>query len=212
MHVYKERAAEIIMYKEEEYRRYPDSKEASTRNYYTKYVGRGRRIALHVVIYKDNFGEIPEGYHVHHKDGNPLNNNPSNFECLDGREHSRRHSKETYESNKAKGIDNLCGGSLKFKDVSVNKGKEAFKRREPIKCICKICGEEYSTKFYSKPSFFCSGICKSKHRRDSKVDMEDRVCHICGNVFNTNKYKKSKTCSNSCANHLRWEKRRQVVI
>ena len=43
-------------------------------------------------IYRKHFGEIPEGYHVHHKDGNPLNNDPHNLELLTAEEHSRAHA------------------------------------------------------------------------------------------------------------------------
>lgn len=211
MQIYKERMAEVAVYKGEKYRRYPETCIGSSKSYFTKYIGNGRRESLHVAIYRDNCGDIPEGFHVHHKDGNPLNNDISNLECLDGREHCRAHSKETYESNKAKGIDNLSGGSAKVKDLRINNGEEAFKRRKPITCTCKVCGEEYTTKFYSKPSFFCSGKCKAKYRRDTNLDMEERECCICGESFAANKYKKTKTCSNSCANHLRWQKRRQVV-
>ena len=53
---------------------------------------------LHREMYKFYTGqEIPQGYHVHHKDGNKDNNTMENFELLSNSEHSRRHGKETAE-------------------------------------------------------------------------------------------------------------------
>ena len=49
------------------------------------------RSYLHRDIWEANFGEIPFGYEVHHKDGNKENNDPSNFECLESSEHGRKH-------------------------------------------------------------------------------------------------------------------------
>ena len=46
---------------------------------------------LHREIWKEYNGEIPEGCHIHHKDGNPLNNNIENLECLTASEHHQLH-------------------------------------------------------------------------------------------------------------------------
>ena len=45
-------------------------------------------------IYRENFGEIPKGWHVHHKDGDPLNNNPNNLIALSPEDHSEIHDQE----------------------------------------------------------------------------------------------------------------------
>lgn len=42
-------------------------------------------------IYEENFGPIPKGYHIHHKDGNHSNNNPTNLMCVTAQEHFRIH-------------------------------------------------------------------------------------------------------------------------
>lgn len=34
---------------------------------------------LHRLVYEDAHGKIPDGYHVHHKDGNKINNVLSNL-------------------------------------------------------------------------------------------------------------------------------------
>ena len=46
---------------------------------------------LHRLIWEKHYGPIPEGYVIHHKDGNKLNNNISNLECMPNGDHSRLH-------------------------------------------------------------------------------------------------------------------------
>lgn len=47
-------------------------------------------------IYEQHFGPIPKdelgrSYHIHHKDGNPFNNDPSNLEALSCVDHQHEH-------------------------------------------------------------------------------------------------------------------------
>ena len=48
----------------------------------------------HQVVYcqENNLTEIPLGYVVHHKDEDPLNNDPSNLEMMPRAEHTRLHN------------------------------------------------------------------------------------------------------------------------
>lgn len=50
-------------------------------------------------IYTEHFGPIPKdelgrSYHIHHKDGNPFNNDPSNLEAIACRDHMIQHLQE----------------------------------------------------------------------------------------------------------------------
>src|SRR4030095_8490863 len=57
---------------------------------------RGKR--LHRMVWMYNFGLIPPGYDIHHKDRNADNNDPDNLECIPEREHhSDRHGQESSE-------------------------------------------------------------------------------------------------------------------
>ena len=60
--------------------------------------------------YKKVYGEIPKGYHVHHKDKNRDNNSPDNIEALPPKEHFKRHTKRNRKVSFNK-IDKLL---LKF--------------------------------------------------------------------------------------------------
>ena len=50
-------------------------------------------MALHRYLWIQTYGEIPEGMIIHHIDGDNLNNNINNLECLNHSEHGYRHVK-----------------------------------------------------------------------------------------------------------------------
>lgn len=51
--------------------------------------------AIHQLVAEHFIGERPQGYHVHHKDGNKQNNIVSNLEYI----HPKEHRKETQKTN-----------------------------------------------------------------------------------------------------------------
>lgn len=48
---------------------------------------------LHRLIYEEHYGKIPDGYVVHHKNHNKLDNDPNNLELMSRAEHTVLHSK-----------------------------------------------------------------------------------------------------------------------
>ena len=103
---------ETIVYKGKKYHRYPNSKRRQHREYYYRHDKWGEPpFPLHRQIYLDFNGEIPEGYHIHHIDGDTSNNSPDNLEAISPTEHRKRHpaseeTKEKFREN-AKKNDNL---------------------------------------------------------------------------------------------------------
>lgn len=51
----------------------------------------GDRTLLHRDMWEFSNGKIPEGFDIHHKDGNKLNNELSNFECISKSDHKKKH-------------------------------------------------------------------------------------------------------------------------
>lgn len=58
-------------------------------------VGKRKTERIHVLVAKHLIGEIPRGYHVHHKDGNKQNNSVDNLEII----HPSKHWFETEKQN-----------------------------------------------------------------------------------------------------------------
>lgn len=50
-----------------------------------------RTIRLHRLLWEIHFEVIPEGYEIHHKDTNILNNQLNNLESLEKKKHRRLH-------------------------------------------------------------------------------------------------------------------------
>lgn len=48
---------------------------------------------VHRLVFLDYYGSIPAGSHIHHRDGNKLNNNIDNLQLLSQSEHRRLHTK-----------------------------------------------------------------------------------------------------------------------
>ena len=61
------------------------------------YLKSGNGVWLHRYIWEKNNGPIPEGYVVHHKDHNKMNNDISNLEMVSDIEHRLEHP---YSANK----------------------------------------------------------------------------------------------------------------
>lgn len=52
----------------------------------------------HIRIWIEQYGEIPKGYIIHHKNGNKYDNRIENLECINRKEHALKHSKKTSAS------------------------------------------------------------------------------------------------------------------
>lgn len=86
---------ECIEYKGEKYYRNPNAKDSKKNYFCTSHGKHGNKVKrLHCEIWKEHNGEIPKGYHIHHKDGDPLNNDISNLECISSSEHHQKHMAE----------------------------------------------------------------------------------------------------------------------
>src|ERR1035437_4584914 len=58
-----------------------------------KYYRSARNDFLHMAIWKDHYGDIPEKHHIHHKNGNWDDNGIENLECILGTRHVSEHQK-----------------------------------------------------------------------------------------------------------------------
>jgi len=76
---------------------------------------------LHRLVYENNFGSIPKGFHIHHIDGNKENNVPGNLMILSKSNHHSMHMKGRNHPRWNHGRIDAAGG-LDFLSASKNIG------------------------------------------------------------------------------------------
>lgn len=205
---------DVIVFDGREYIRYPKSKRWADRNYY-----RSSGRSLHRDMWVSFHGSIPEGYHVHHKDGNPLNNTIDNLECLSSHDHQSNHEYTKSEEYKARRRENMDRQRPKTKEWHASpeglawhakNGERAWKVRKEHSFKCGQCESLFVTK--DTKAQYCSNNCKSAARRASGIDNETRSCVVCDTLFVVNRYEGTSCCSKSCAAKLRWTNKRKAIV
>lgn len=163
---------------------------------------------LHRAIWEDAYGPIPAGTHVHHRDGNTLNNDLANLELIGATEHLRLHTLDLI----ARGILQPPSAEALARAAEWHRspeghvwhkahGKDSWVDREQHAKTCQQCGRPYTTS-YPNRSKWCSANCRARARRHDRADNESRICIMCRTAFQTNRYKPTVTCSKGCANRL----------
>jgi len=117
----------------------------------------GRHYIQHRVIWEQELGPIPPGWHIHHKDGNRANNAIENLECVPPRTHYDRHveSREVFDidcSDCGKPFPRKRGGFTSACPACQQKRADEA-RRSTRKC--EHCGRE----FVSRRGRYCSQRC-----------------------------------------------------
>jgi hypothetical protein len=211
---------EVIIFKGIKFRRYPNSKNSSNRNYF--YCGSQNYKkdirSLHREIWKDKYGQIPKGFDVHHEDANTLNNNISNLKLISNKDHSSYHAKKKYKEHpeiydkaiaKAQIFAKEWHKSDEGKKWHSKHAKEVYKEREYKIFGCIQCKKEFRSRNLTGGKF-CSDKCKARYRRYNKLDNETRECKQCNSCFGTNKYSKTLYCSRTCSAKAQWEERKKT--
>lgn len=139
-------------------------------------------LRLHREVWEFYNGKIPENYHIHHIDGNKLNNSIENLELLSPIEHAKKHSECTAQlwqrenmkiaSQKGREKCKIWHASDEGKKWHSEHQKETVKKLI-IKKICPDCGAEFTTWNNSREQKICKK-CRDKYlkrelRRIKKV-------------------------------------------
>jgi len=174
------------------------------------YYNSAKRIYLHRYLWEKENGSIPEGYEIHHKDGNSENNEIQNLELVSISHHKALHSELSWDDERREWArNNLAENARPAASLwhKSSEGREWHKKHyettkdklhAEAEFKCEMCGDSFVTQVTGK-NRFCSNKCKSKWRRKSGVDDVTKVCGYCGNEYQSNKYSKSSFCSKSCS-------------
>lgn len=158
-------------------------------------------VRLHRVVWQHFNGEIPDGYHIHHKDHDKSNNKPENLELVHGSEHLSAHQKGHTRKIVEWAYPLAAEWHASAEGSAWHRQHyEEFKHRlhEQVERDCTHCGKSHSTNRKNGETSFCSNNCKSAYRRASGVDDVVRTCVVCSSAFLVNKYSKQSTCSREC--------------
>lgn len=193
------------------YRRYPDSERRSDRLYWHRSKQGGGIAYLHRDVWEHHNGPIPDGYHVHHVDGNTLNNDIENLECVTPKQHiGERHKwDDERKREQAKHLDRIRDSTKAWhrseegREVHRRVGSLAYESFKPTPKPCDHCATVFAPRAIGNRDRFCSNACKSAWRRAKGVDNETRTCAECGSSFAANKHSKARACSRSCGNRAR---------
>lgn len=200
---------ESIYFQGRKYTRYPDSEIRTDRVYYS--AGGIRHKRLHVAIWEAAHGPVPEGWTIHHKDRNPLNNALENLECLTVPEHRAAdaalgaYRTPAVLANLARIQPLTVAWHSTPEGIQWHKehGKKSWEARPVDTHVCAYCGKEYETRSRHGREKFCSRNCTTKARKASHVDDEERICLECGAAFMIDKYSRTVRCSRACAARYR---------
>lgn len=161
------------------------------------------KIRAHRWVWMCNHGEIEDGFHIHHIDGNKSNNNIENLQKVKESEHYKMHLTEERRDWARKWAEVIRPLTKSWHRSEEGRawhkkhGILGWSNRKPFEKCCVHCSTKYETKTYHQD--FCSNKCKSADRRKRGVDNEKRACENCSKLFEVNKYARKRFCSRSCS-------------
>lgn len=162
---------------------------------------------MHRYVWEYYCGKIPEGFQVHHIDGDKSNNSIDNLALMTESAHQKLHGAEESRKEALRETLEKYGRPAAIKWHKSEAGIEWHKKQgkhisevvKPKRYVCKNCGKEFYSKPMGQNHDFCSNACRAAYRRKSGVDNELRICEICGKHFLVSKYSKTRFCSKECA-------------
>lgn len=121
----------------------------------------GRRERLHCYVWRYYAGDILDGYHVHHLNGDKDCNDFWNLTCIQGGQHCRYHTQKRVETEYKAMCENLrenatpkaaeWHGSKAWKAWHSEHAKKTIENLQEKRYECAYCGKV----FYKKPPLRC---------------------------------------------------------
>ena len=154
------------------------------------------RLSLHRLIWILEYGAIPAGHHIHHKNHDRDDNRIENLECLGATAHAKYHNGKRLDLREAQ---SKWANSPKGREILRENMRKARRNMPRRSLTCGNCGKSFETKHHTQK--FCSPACQES-RNGLFIP-----CEICGKIFRAKKHKtrQVRTCSYRCG----WDLRRK---
>lgn len=207
-----------VAYKGVTYKRNPGSDDWPKRVYYQAPRGSGRGY-LHRDVFADEHGPIPRGMHVHHKDHDPFNNDPSNLVLMTPKEHRQEHARKFDEARMRIFRETTLAAAAEWhgseEGIAWHRehGRRTWERRKTSTFTCPECRVEHEGHFpqRSGEERYCSSACRQRAERRTRKYWATATCVICSSNFERPKgLTKRETCSRSCGAKLRWQRSKET--
>lgn len=195
----------VVVFQGVTYKRNPDGEQRAHRVYYNAPRGSGRGL-LHRDIWAAANGPIPDGWHVHHRDEDPFNNDPGNLVALTPKQHAQEHAAELRAArqqhmNDIRHLASAWHRSEAGQAWHHGHGRRSWEGRVAVTRTCELCQKTFPSR--SGHARFCSRACMARNVRREARDKHKAVCPVCGATFMQGKYGHgSATCSRSCGRRL----------
>lgn len=150
------------------------------------------RLLLHREVWEAANGPIPEGYQIHHLNGNKGDNRLENLALLSHSEHSALHCVEKTAPYRDKARASLIATNKRLREERMQRD-----------LVCVVCGSVFHSGA-KHPTRFCSSRCVQR-ARSGAFDGEQRKCEYCGAEYHATR-RVQRFCSRRC-NHLAVEAR-----
>ena len=141
---------------------------------------------VHRLIWENNYGEIPNGYHIHHLDGDKTNNNIKNLQILSFEEHMLIHSNNIIINGEKY---RKCSGC---KAILLSCDDNFYKNVNRKKNLCKNCSKNYQKQIRKDKNinkikeklFYISGIDHSNHNvTEKELELAKTNTYLFNNKF-----------------------------
>lgn len=183
-----------------------------------KLAGEAKRPGLHQEIYRAAHGPIPDGWVVHHKDDNSLNNDPANLQAKPRGKHQAEHMAEAYQSPTyraavAAQLAETAGplaaewhpseeGRAWHRQHAQEMWSDENRERMLVEFDCEVCGERV-TRYQRARTCGQTNCYNRRARKEGRYKITAR-CAWCDEDFETSKFRPAKACSPRCAANMRW--------
>ena len=171
--------------------------------YLCGYYFQKKGVRLHRVVWETANGKVPEGFAVHHIDGDRANNALANLALMDKRKHGHHHMQDPDRKEMSqRAIRAAIAKAPEWHTSEEGKAwhslhaAESWKKRTEAEYTCTHCGKTFRTinRYPDGGNTFCGQNCRAAHRRKSGVDDILKPCERCGTEFMTNKYQPRRIC------------------